>query len=63
MNQQYIYFKDLPIKSIFSRNGNQWIKKSMRTAQIVKPIEFNNNWFYFGDRDLCVVGRYCPINL
>jgi hypothetical protein len=47
------YFKDIPTNSIFHFGGNQWIKKSKRTAQIIKPIEYSERWFYFSKNDLC----------
>jgi len=47
------YFKDIPTNSIFHFGGNQWIKKSKRTAQIIKPREYSERWFYFSKNDLC----------
>ena len=61
MNQQYAYFNELPLKTIFSQNGNQYIKQSTKTAKIVKPVEYDNTWFYFGKRDLCVTNEYCRL--
>ena len=54
MRKQYIYFKDIPLNSEFSYNGNRWKKQSTRTARITKPVEFNGTWFYFGKTDLCI---------
>jgi hypothetical protein len=61
MKKQYAYFNELPLKTIFSYNGNQWIKQSTRTAKIVKPVEYNSNWFYFGKRDLCITNVHCRL--
>ena len=58
MAKQYAYFNELPVTTIFSRNGNRYIKKSTRTAKIVKPVEYSNLWFYFGNRDLCIVNYH-----
>jgi len=53
--KQYIYFKDLPQKAEFIYNGNLCIKKSSRTMIFIGYVR----WFYAGQRDLCVVGKYC----
>ena len=58
LNQQYAYFAELPVTTVFSMNGNQWIKQSTRTAKIVKPVEYSNSWFYFSKRDLCIVNKH-----
>ena len=58
LDQQYAYFAELPVTTVFSMNGNQWIKQSTRTAKIVKPVEYSNSWFYFGNRDLCIVNKH-----
>jgi len=47
------YFKDIPTDSSFYFGGNQWIKKSKRTAKILKPIQYSGRWFYFSKTDLC----------
>lgn len=62
MSKQYAYFKELPVTAIFSRNGNQYIKQSTRTAKIVKPVEYSNSWFYFGNRDLCIVNNHSRLS-
>ena len=51
---QYAYFKELPVGALFSLNGTPFSKRSSRTAALV---EFDR-WFYFGQKDLCVVGKY-----
>ena len=48
---QYVYFKELPVGTLFSLNGTRFSKRSSRTAALV---EFDR-WFYFGQKDLCVV--------
>ena len=58
MSKQYAYFNELPVKTIFSRDGNQYIKQSTRTVKIVKPVEYSNSWFYFGNHDLCIVNNH-----
>jgi len=57
MNRQYAYYKELPVGTHYSYNGNHWIKQSTRTAQLPEY----DRWFYFGEFDLCVVGRYCRL--
>ena len=54
MDQQYIYFRELPINASFSFNGNKYRKQSTRTAKL---LEYSRV-FYFGQRDLCIVGRH-----
>tara|TARA_R110000764_G_scaffold217351_1_gene304479 strand:- start:41 stop:298 length:258 start_codon:yes stop_codon:yes gene_type:complete len=51
---QYVYFKELPVGTLFSLNGTRFSKRSTKTAALV---EFNR-WFYFRQKDLCVVGKY-----
>ncbi len=62
MVKQYACFNELPVTTIFSRNGYQYIKQSTRTAKIVKPVEYSNTWFYFGNRDLCIVNNYSRLS-
>ena len=57
ITRQYIYFNELPVSCEFSYNGNRYVKQSTRTAALP---EFNR-WFYFGQRDLCVVSHYCRL--
>jgi hypothetical protein len=52
--RQYAYFDELPVKTHFIMNGNRWIKKSKTTAILAEY----GNWFYFGRRELCIVGLY-----
>jgi len=56
----FIYFKALPVKTIFKINGNMAKKRSTKTADLL----LYSRWFWVGPNDLCVVGRYCnlPIN-
>lgn len=58
MSQQYAYFDELPLKTVFHYNGNTWIKKSTKTAKLV---EYNKT-FYFAKKDLCIVGVYTRIS-
>ena len=55
MRKQYIYFTDIPVGCEFSLNGNRWLKKSTRTACIIKPVEYTGTWFYFSKKDLCIL--------
>ena len=61
--RQYAYFSDLPVSTIFSMNGNQWRKRSTRTAQIVTPVEYSSSWFYFNQRDPVQVNAYDRLSL
>ncbi len=56
--KRYTYFKDIPVGDEFSLNGNRWVKKSTRTASIIKPLEFTGTWFYFGKKDLCILTQF-----
>ena len=48
----HIEFNALPIGSLFSYNGNKYIKRSVRTAAILCPIEYKGTWFYFRKKDM-----------
>jgi hypothetical protein len=50
---QVAYFRDVPIGAQFHCNGNRWMKRSSRTAVMVKPDSYAGIWFYFRGRDLC----------
>lgn len=56
-------FDRLPIRTVFSRNGYGYIKKSTRTASIVKPLEYSGTWFYFGKNELVNICKDDIINL
>tara|TARA_R110000782_G_scaffold140036_1_gene232544 strand:+ start:351 stop:590 length:240 start_codon:yes stop_codon:yes gene_type:complete len=56
--RQYSYFNELPVQTLFSLNGNQYKKRSTRTAKIVWPENYSNSWFYFSDTTLVEVGLY-----
>ncbi len=53
----YAYFKDLPLKTLFSFDGYKCIKKSNKTANFVEL----NHWCYFGMNDICRVNDYCQL--
>ena len=55
--KQYIYFNELPVGANFSLNGNQWRKRSTRTAEIVGS-DYAGTWFYFKQRELAIVGLH-----
>jgi len=59
---QYIYFNELPEQAIFILNGNQYRKRSTRTAEIIKPVEYAGTWFYFRKKDLCITGKHTRLN-
>ena len=44
-------FEDVKTGLEFEKNGNLWVKQSTRTARIIKPLEYSNVWFYFGQRE------------
>ena len=54
MNKQYVYFEELPLKTEFHLNGNTYRKRSSRTADLPEY----NRWFYFGRRELVIVGTH-----
>jgi hypothetical protein len=57
-NVRYKYlikFNDLPVNDKFSLNGNEYRKRSTRTAEIIKPETFSGTWFYFGKNELILV--------
>ena len=56
--KQYAYFNELPAKTVFNYNGNLCIKQSTRTAKYTAY----DHWFYFGQRDLCIVGTYSRLD-
>ena len=55
MKKYYINFASLSVGSTFSFNGNRWLKRSTRTAEIIKPVEYTGTWFYFSTNDLCII--------
>ena len=56
-------FDRLPVNTVFSCNGNGYIKKSTRTASIVKPVEYSGTWFYFGKNELVNICKDDIVNL
>ena len=59
MKGQYIQFREMPLRTLFCLNGNRCQKVSSRTAQL---IEYGRT-FYFGQRELCIVGLHSRIEL
>ena len=56
MKKRYqIAFEGLKVGTKFSYNGNLWLKRSTRTAEIVKPDDYAGRWFYFGMNDKCII--------
>lgn len=56
--RQYAYFADLPLHTEFVLNGNRCKKVSTRTAAL---LEYGRT-FYFGKRDLCIVGAHSRLS-
>ena len=56
--KQYAYFDDLPLTTNFSLHGNQWRKRSSRTAEIITPEQYRGFWAYFRNNEVCLVGRH-----
>lgn len=54
MQQQYAYFSELPIATLFVQNGNFVQKVSTRTGRLLDY----DRVFYFGRRELCIVGEH-----
>lgn len=52
--RQYAYFDELPLKTIFSYNGDNCVKQSTRTAIFTEY----GRVFYFSGKDLCIVGLH-----
>jgi hypothetical protein len=50
-----IKFSDLPTNENFSLNGNEYRKRSTRTAEIINPEMFSGTWFYFGKNELVLI--------
>lgn len=46
-----VEFERLYQGSEFSHNGNRYFKRSLRTAEIIKPEQYAGKWFYFGMRE------------
>lgn len=45
------HFAHIKTGEHFAKNGYRWLKRSTRTAEIVKPNEYVGAWFYFAKRD------------
>jgi hypothetical protein len=46
------YFRNAEKGETFHSNGNKWRKRSTRTAEIVRPVEYAGHWFYFRNGDV-----------
>ncbi len=55
------YFSQVNIGESFTYNGNLWLKRSSRTAEISRPCVSAGTWFYFSGSD--VVDRVKPESL
>ncbi len=52
-----VYFENLNVDSEFKSNGNIWVKRSLKTAEIVKPVDLSGKRFYFGKREIVGVAK------
>tara|TARA_R100001198_G_C5199297_1_gene188919 strand:- start:545 stop:715 length:171 start_codon:yes stop_codon:yes gene_type:complete len=53
-----VYFENLSVDVEFKKNGNTWIKRSLKTAEITKPESLcGNKRFYFGMREVVEVAK------
>ena len=57
MKQYSTQFGRLKLRSVFSKNGNKWFKRSTRTAVIVKPKEYAGKWFYFSKNEQVIINN------
>ena len=55
MRKYQIDFQRVPVGQTFCKNGNEWFKRSTRTAHIINPVEYRGVWFYFGNLENCTV--------
>jgi len=55
MRKYQIDFQRVPIGQTFCSGGNEWFKRSTRTAHIIKPSEYSGVWFYFGNLENCTM--------
>ena len=51
MLKYLVQFERLKKGALFSKSGYRWLKRSTRTAEIVRPGEYIGTWFYFANRD------------
>ena len=49
LNTMYKTFKDIPLNTVFTFNGTQWLKRSTRTAELHGSP---TRWFYFGKNEV-----------
>ena len=63
MNKYHATFDELKVGVEFTRCGTTYIKQSTRTAVIIKPVRHSGWWFYFGNKDNCVVNNLNKLNL
>ena len=55
MRKYQINFQRVPVGQTFFRGGNEWFKRSTRTAHIIRPEEYSGVWFYFRNLEKCTV--------
>lgn len=51
MRRYLTQFERVKVGANFSKNGNRWLKRSTRTAEITKPEIYAGRWFYFSQRE------------
>lgn len=56
MRRYVINFDSLDVGASFSLNGYRWVKRSTRTAQVVKPSHYSAYWRYFAQRERVTIG-------
>jgi hypothetical protein len=52
-----VYFVNLNVDSEFKSGGNIWVKRSLKTAEIVKPVDLSGKRFYFGLKEVVQVAE------
>ena len=52
-----VYFVNLNVDSEFKSGGNIWVKRSLKTAEIVKPADYAGKRFYFGLKEVVEVAE------
>ena len=55
MRKYQINFQRVPVGQTFYIGGNEWFKRSTRTAHIINPAEYSGVWFYFRNLENCTV--------
>ena len=59
MDRQYIRFRDMPLRTLFTFNGVEYQKTSVRTARLV---HYNKMVIQFSQHEFCIVGWHSIID-